>query len=205
MDRLRDGIRKFRNETFPQQRELMETLAREGQKPHTLVIACSDSRIQFSDWTQADPGEFFIIRNAGNIVPHPSVPTGVSASIDYALEFLPIRNVIVAGHSHCGAVTALFDEVDESDGISSVEAWLLHAGEARERTRAKHPDCDRNETIRHAIGENVLLQIENLRQYESVKARSDDQALEIIGWVLEFETGTVWEYDAATDQWAAIE
>lgn len=202
MERLKQGIREYRTNVFPQQQELLQRLAAEGQKPHTLVIACSDSRIKVNEWTSADPGEFFVIRNAGNIVPPPGSPTnGVSASIEYAIENLPIEHVIVAGHSHCGAVTALFSP-EQLDALPEVKAWLEYALEARLRAEQKFPDVEGERRIRKGVAENVLLQLEHLREYPCVHRRVDDGQLELYAWVFEFETGHTWEHDPATRQWA---
>lgn len=205
MERLRQGIRDYRANVFPRQRELMEKLAREGQKPHTLVIACSDSRIKVSEWTQAHPGEFFIVRNAGNIVPPTGSPAnGAAASIEFAMNHLPIRNVIVAGHSHCGAVSALFTP-EVLDELPEVKAWLQNALEARPRAEQKYPKATGDEQIARAVGENVLLQLEHLREYPCIQKGLNEGRLELYAWVFEFETGTTWEHKAETGEWAPIE
>jgi carbonic anhydrase len=206
MDRLKQGIHQFRTEVFPQQRELLERLAREGQTPHTLVITCSDSRIKVDEWTQADPGEFFVIRNAGNIVPPwGSVQhSGVTASIEYSVRVLPIENVIIAGHSHCSAITAVL-KPDIVKNMPSVKSWLEHARDARTRAEQKFPDVDGPRMLRKTIAENVLLQRENLLTFPCVKEKVQVGALKVFPWVLEFETGCVWEYDDAAEKWAVLE
>lgn len=205
MERLKQGVRDFRAKVFPRQKALMEGLARDGQKPHTLVIACSDSRIKVSEWTQADPGEFFFVRNAGNIVPPPGSPAnGAAASIEYAVRNLPIRNVIVAGHSHCGAVSALFTpEVLEE--LPEVKAWLQNALEARPRAESKYPNVKGDDRIALAVGENVLLQLEHLREYPCIQDGLKEGKLELYAWVFEFESGTTWEHNTQTGKWMPIE
>jgi carbonic anhydrase len=205
MERLKQGIRRYRENVFPQQRELLEKLAREGQKPHTLVIACSDSRIKVSEWTQADPGEFFVVRNAGNIIAPPdSPPNGVAASIEYAVKCLPIRNVIIAGHSHCGAVSALFD-ARLLESLAQVAPWLQHALKARERAEELVPELDVERRVHSAIKENVLLQLEHLRAYPCIQAGVGAGQLELHAWMLEFEAGLTWVHDEATGAWSRLE
>jgi len=206
MDRLKAGIHHFRTEVFPQQKELLEKLALEGQKPHTLVIACSDSRIKLDEWTRADPGEFFVIRNAGNVVPPwDSVEhSGVTASIEYAIRVLPIHNVIIAGHSHCGAITAVMHP-EQMENMPSVKAWLEHAKEARTRAETKFPEVDETRILRKAIAENVLLQVENLKGFPCVQEKLEAGTLKIFPWVLEFETGNVYEYNYEAQLWIVLE
>ena len=112
MQNLIPGLRRYTENIFPEQKDLFEELS-QGQKPHTLIITCSDSRIDPNLLTQAQPGEIFVIRNAGNITP----PFGASgggeeASIEFAIDGLKVSNVVVCGHSHCGAMAALMDKVD---------------------------------------------------------------------------------------------
>ncbi|MBZ0138084.1 MAG: carbonic anhydrase [Planctomycetes bacterium] len=206
MDRLKKGIHDYRRDVFPQQKELLERLAKEGQKPHTLVIACSDSRVRVTEWTGADPGEFFVIRNAGNIVPPwDSVEhSGVTASIEYAIRVLPIENVIIAGHSHCGAITAVL-KPEQMANMPSVRKWLDHAQNARTRAEQKFPDSDDTRKLRKTIAENVLLQVENLKTFPCVQEKVAAGTIKIFPWVVEFETGNVWEYDTATEKWGVLE
>jgi carbonic anhydrase len=195
MDKLREGIRKYRNDVFPGMRPQLERLMRDGQRPEILVIACSDSRIKLADFTQADPGELFIVRNAGNIVPpwgkHPS---GVAASIEYAVSVLPIRDVIIAGHTGCGAMAALL-QPKQIEKLPAVREWLSYAPVTM--------PCDDAHLHIEVTRENILLQLEHLHEYPCVKQRMAEGKLNTHGWVFAIETGEVWEHSSAG--WHVIE
>jgi carbonic anhydrase len=203
MKRLKEGLRSYRDNVFPAQKELLERLAREGQKPHTVVVACSDSRIKVSQWTRADPGEFFIVRNAGNIVPPPGCVSGVGASLEYAVKCLPIRHVIVAGHSHCGAVSALFDPI-LLESLPETRRWLEHAREARPRAEERCGPGEQAQHIREAVAQNVVLQLDHLRAYPFIREGVEAGRLTLYGWVLDFETGSTWELDENSGEWSLV-
>jgi carbonic anhydrase len=193
MQKLLEGIRRYHDEIFPTKREQLERLMREGQKPEILAVACSDSRIKLGDLTQSGPGELFVVRNAGNIVPPwGEMPSGVSASIEYAVNVLPIRDIIVAGHTGCGAMHAVL-EPQAIREMPQVMGWLKFAREA-------HCTGSLMETTR----KNVLLQLQHLRTYPCVKEREDAGKLGIHGWVLMMETGDVDEYNEAEQRWERI-
>ncbi len=195
MDKLREGIRKYRAEVFPQIRPQLERLMREGQKPEILVIACSDSRVKIGDFTQADPGDLFIVRNAGNIVPPWGMhPSGVAASIEYAVSTLPIRDVIVAGHTGCGAMSALL-QPRAVDHLPAVKEWLSYAPVTM--------PCEDSHMQLEVTRENVMFQLMHLREYPCVKTAMAEGRLALHGWVYAIETGEVWEQQDSG--WRVIE
>jgi carbonic anhydrase len=194
MEKLKAGIRRYRWEIFPGLRPRLEKLMKEGQRPEVLVIACSDSRVKLADFTQMDPGDIFVVRNAGNIVPPWGVhPSGVAASIEYAVSVLPIRDVIIAGHTGCGAMEAL-RRPEELKELSAVRDWLAYAPLAK-------PGDDPKDPLLELIRSNVRLQLEHLREYPCVKARGGGIGLH--GWIYSIETGEVWEDTKAG--WRIIE
>ena len=159
----------------------------------------------FESLTGCGPGELFIVRNAGNIIPqYGKYMGGVTASIEYAIRVLPIHNVIIAGHSHCGAITAVMHP-EQMENMPSVKAWLEHAKEARTRAETKFPEVDETRILRKAIAENVLLQVENLKGFPCVQEKLEAGTLKIFPWVLEFETGNVYEYNYEAQLWIVLE
>lgn len=192
MKNLMPGLRKFTENIFPEQKDLFETLS-QGQKPHTLLITCSDSRIDPNLLTQTQPGEIFVIRNAGNIIP----PFGASgggeeASIEFAVDGLNVSNIVVCGHSHCGAMAALMDKVN-LESLPSVKHWLRHAQTTKKRVLACSKNNDFN--LMDVIEENILTQTDNLKTHPSVSCALRQNKIRIYGWVYQFETGQVTVYD----------
>jgi carbonic anhydrase len=188
MKTLLEGLRRFSNDVYPDKRSLFEELSR-GQKPHTLMITCSDSRIDPNLVTQTEPGEIFVVRNAGNIVPpFGSSRGGEEASIEFAIEALGVTNIVICGHSHCGAMNALM-EPEKVASLPSVEHWLRHAAATRRRVQAAQ------DTALSPGEENVLVQAENLKTHPAVSAALRRGTLEIFGWIYQFEDGLVRIYD----------
>jgi carbonic anhydrase len=194
MKRILDGLTKFQTEVYPGQRQLFERLAR-AQHPETLFLTCSDSRIVPDLITQTRPGDLFICRNAGNIAPaFGDVIGGVSASIEYAVVALEVKDIIVCGHSNCGAITALLHPERLAD-MPAVAAWLRYAERARVVVRENYPDLEGDALLDALIQENVVAQLENLRTHPSVASRLRRGQLTLHGWVYDIETGliTAWQ------------
>jgi carbonic anhydrase len=204
MQKLIDGIHQFQLETFKNEREHFERLA-EGQSPETLFITCSDSRINPNQLTRARPGELFILRNAGNIVPaYGGVTTGECATIEYAVKVLEVKDIIICGHSHCGAMSGLLHP-ETLDGIPNVAQWLKNAESTRIIINENYRNLDDEIRLKVAIQENVLVQIENLRTHPAVAARLARGTLRLHAWVYKFETGEVFAYDPRLAQYALVE
>lgn len=192
MIHLLPGLRKFTNEVFPSQQPLFERLS-QGQQPHTLMITCSDSRIDPNLVTQTRPGELFIVRNAGNIVPpYGGSGGGEEAAIEFALEGLRVSNIVVCGHSHCGAMAALVNP-EKVASLPSVTSWLKYAQATKRRLEATEGDWP--PPLSQVVEENVLVQADNLRTHPSVSAALRQGRVRIFGWVYHFETGAVTVYD----------
>lgn len=203
MEHLVRGVHEFRNEYFKENQELFEALAH-GQQPDTLLITCSDSRIQPGILTNASPGELFVIRNAGNLVPPVGTPNGSeAATIEYAVQVLRVPHIIVMGHSHCGAMKALL-QPESLATLPRVEDWLKYAEPVRETLRTQYADCTGAELHNAAIKENVLLQLEQLLTYPAVAERAAAGQIKLHAWVYEFETGRVLAYDPVTKHFASI-
>lgn len=197
------GVHRFKAEVFSQHQESFERLA-QRQSPEVLFITCSDSRIDPSLITQTEPGELFVLRNAGNIVPpHGSSQGGEEATIEYAVTALGVKHIVVCGHSHCGAMKGLLAP-ESLASLPNVEKWLSHAQATWQRIKDNDYDGDEESHLATAIEQNVLVQLDNLRTIPAVNARLAKQAIELHGWVYVIETGDVHTYDAATARFTPL-
>lgn len=205
MQKLVEGIHQFQNQFFTSNKQLFERLAR-GQHPLALFITCSDSRIDPNLLTQTDPGELFIMRNAGNIVPpYGAVLGGEAATIEYAVAVLKVRDIIICGHSHCGAMNGLLhpEQIGELPAVRN----FLKCAECTARIMKENYGHITNERDRltATVEENVLVQLENLRTHPSVAAALGRDELKLHGWVYKFETGQVFGYNPEKGQFAPVE
>lgn len=192
---LTEGIRRFQQGVFPTKAELFGRLATTHQ-PSTLFIGCSDARVVPELITQQDPGELFVIRTAGNLVPaHSPVADGVAASIEYAVDVLGVSDIVVCGHSACGAMTALAEGRSLS-ALPATAAWLRHADASL--TRAG----DGRDEVAVLVRHNVLAQLANLATHPSVARAAANGRITLHGWVFDIATGNVEEVNP-TGQTAA--
>lgn len=195
MDKLAAGVIKFQKEEYPKRRELFAELA-QGQTPEALFIACSDSRVDPNLITQTEPGELFICRNAGNIVPPHTNHTGaMTASIEFALGALHVPQIIVCGHSQCGAMKGAANP-DQLDDFPHVKEWLSYARAAvlttKEKGGSELSDQDRLDLLTR---ENVVLQMAHLRTHPYVAAHLATGKVQIHGWVYDIKDGGVFAFD----------
>lgn len=203
MQKLIDGLHRFQKDVFRSRRDFFERLAK-GQSPETLFITCSDSRINPNLITQTGPGDLFIIRNAGNIVPpYGAVYGGEEATIEYAVAALGVRDVIICGHSHCGAMKALLEPKESAD-LPAVTRWLRHAEATRRIIKENYGHLDGERLLTACVEENVLVQLESLRTHPAVAAALAAKKLHLHGWVYKIETGEVFSYDPEVSQFMPI-
>jgi carbonic anhydrase len=182
---------------------LFERLA-DGQHPVALFITCSDSRINPNMVTQTDPGELFILRNAGNIIPpHGAGNGGEAATIEFAIAGLGIPDIIVCGHSRCGAMQGLLNPERLKD-MPAVASWLSHAEATRRIVRDKYRERTGAALLTTTVEENVLVQLENLRTHPSVAAGVAQGKLKLHGWVYKIETGEIFAYDPERGQFVSV-
>ncbi len=207
MDRIIEGISRFRADVFPQQKERYETLARDGQKPCALVISCSDSRVVPEIITASGPGDLFVTRNAGNIVPpfSETADGGVTSAIEYAVIGLGVGHVVVCGHTGCGAMGALLHP-EKLAAMPTVARWLGHCrcslAVFRENDGADLPE---GEAARRLAMGNVAAQLIHLRTHPCVAAGVAAGTLTLHGWLFEIETGTLLAMDGETGAFSAID
>lgn len=195
MKKLIKGLRDFQKNHFSTYQELFEQLAH-GQKPRVLFITCSDSRIDPNLITQAQVGELFVLRNAGNIVPpYGAANGGEGATIEYAVHALGIEQIIVCGHSHCGAMKGLLQLSTLSDDMPLVYDWLKHTEATRRLIKENYYDYEGEELLEATVAENVLTQLENLRTYPVIRSNIQQGKLSLHAWIYHLETGSVFVYD----------
>jgi carbonic anhydrase len=203
VQKLIRGIHQFQEQGFRPLQDLFEQLAR-GQQPETLLITCSDSRIDPALLTQSRPGDLFILRNAGNIVPpHGPHGSGEAATIEFAVGALGVRDIIICGHSHCGAMQALL-EPNSVASFPTVSAWLVHAEATRRIIRDNYGHLEGERLLTATAEENVLVQLENLRTLPSVASRLARGDLHLHGWVYKIETGEVFAFDSESGQFVPL-
>jgi carbonic anhydrase len=204
MQKLIRGLHHFQQHVFRPQREFFETLA-SGQRPEVLFISCSDSRINPNLITQTGPGELFIVRNAGNIVPpHSHDPGGEAATIEYAVEALRVTDIIICGHSRCGAMNALIHP-ESLANMPIVQAWLANAEAVRRIMRTSYGHVTGDALLDVLVAENVLVQIEHLRTQPAVAAALARGMVRLHAWVYTIESGEVFAYDPESGQYEYIE
>lgn len=193
MEKLISGLHQFQSEIFRSHKELFERLA-QGQNPEALFITCSDSRINPNLLTQTSPGDLFILRNAGNIIPpYGAANGGEGATIEFAVRGLRVKDIIVCGHSLCGAMKGLISP-EGLEEMPAVAAWLKHAEATRRILKDTYTGLNDDQTLNVAIQLNVLVQLESLRTHPCVASRLAQGELTLHGWIYKIETGQVFSY-----------
>ena len=196
--RLVEGVLHFSEQVYPERRAEFQRLAA-GQRPHTLFITCADSRVVPEMITQTDPGELFVCRNIGNIVPaYGEMLGGVSAIVEFACTALDVSHVVVCGHSDCGAMKGLLNP-DEPGlrRMPTVASWLRNAEAARSVVEVTRPGLEGAEKVQALVEQNVRTQMQHLRTHPAVAARVAEGSLSLHGWVYGIEDGTVHTVDEA--------
>lgn len=192
MNNLLPGLRKFTREVFPDLKPEFENLSK-GQTPHTLFITCSDSRVVPNLLTQTAPGEIFLVRNAGNIVPpYGASRGGEEAAIEFAVDGLKVTNIVICGHTQCGAMAALLTP-EKLDSLPAMKNWLQHASATKKRIDILSENKERS--LIEVIQENIIVQADNLKTHPAVSAALLMNRVRIYGWVYHFESGRVDIYD----------
>lgn len=202
MDEILAGVRAFQREVYPQYRDLFERLAA-GQSPKALFVTCSDSRVDPLLVTQSPPGELFVLRNAGNLVPPYDGPGGgVAATVEFAVIALRVKHIIICGHSGCGAMAGLLDP-RLTHRMPRIVEWLQHARVVRDSLAAAG-QLDAPDALRRAVEANVIAQLGHLRTHPSVSEALEAGQLKLHGWVYHLATGDVETYDSAQGQFRLL-
>jgi carbonic anhydrase len=198
MQQLIDGYARFRSSVFPQQSRLFEQLAK-GQQPQALFICCSDSRVVPEMIVQSDPGSLFPCRSVGNLVPPPTeTSSGVAATVEYAVRVLKIPDVIVCGHSDCGAMKGIL-ESEKIESLPAVRAYLQHAGPSSKwltHLLKNTGSMSFEHKLRMLTEANVIAQLQNLRVHPAVDEALKRGTVRVHGWVYDIGTGGIQQFDA---------
>lgn len=203
MQKLIQGIHHFESNLFRSQREFFENLA-DGQKPEALFITCSDSRVIPHLITHTEPGDLFTLRNAGNIVPpYGSRGGGEEATIEYAVSVLGVRDIIVCGHTHCGAMAGLLNPETVAH-LPGVKEWLGYAEATRRIIQENYGHLEGEALLTAAVEENTLVQLENLRSHPAVASRITRGKIALHAWVYHIARGKVFSYDPLEGQFVPI-
>lgn len=204
MNELIGRVFSFEKQVFPNQAHLYSKLATDGQSPKALMISCADSRVVPEHIMQAEPGDLFVCRNAGNIVPPFSTQNGgVSSTVEYAVAALKVRDIIVCGHSDCGAMKALMNP-HMLEGMPNVAAWLRHSHAAECVVKQGYPELENGESVRTASLENVVVQLAHLRTHPSVAAGIARGEISLHGWFVDIKAGQVLGLDGVTGRFVPI-
>jgi len=194
----------FEKTIFPDSGELFAKLSSQGQTPKALMISCADSRIVPEQILQAQPGDLFVCRNAGNIVPpYATMNGGVSSTVEYAVMALGVRDIIVCGHSGCGAMAAVANPVG-LDAMPNVAAWLRHSNAAQKVVDDGYPHLEGEDRVRAMTLENVVAQLNHLRTHPSVASGVARGEISLHGWYVDIHAGQVLGLDGQTGQFVPL-
>ncbi len=204
MQKLLKGALTFRRHVFTAYRQLFERLA-DGQEPEALFITCSDSRVVPNLITSTDPGDLFVVRNIGNIVPpaNPSDQDNAEASaLEYALNVLKVGHIVICGHSGCGAMKAALGTID--DKMPHVRMWLRHTESAKKLLEA-YTDVTEPQARADLLSEiNVLVQLKHLKTHPLVQEKLDDGSLHLHAWFFEIDSAQLYTYDPIEEEFVPI-
>ncbi len=195
--RMTSGFRRFQQRWYHDD-PVFDSL-RLGQSPHSLVIACSDSRVDPILLTDSRPGELFVVRNVANIVPpyvRSETPHGVSSALEYAVKHLKVKDIVVMGHACCGGIHALIAGETRGGGDEFIDHWVGMAGEALERARSECGDACEADLARSCEMWNVRISLENLTTFPWVKNLVEERKLALHGWYFDLQSGELLEYDS---------
>ncbi|SFK08134.1 carbonic anhydrase [Mesorhizobium albiziae] len=199
-----ERIFSFEKKVFLSNLELYGRLARHGQSPQALIIACADSRIAPEHIMQAEPGDLFVTRNVGNIVPPFSQANGgVTSVVEYAVTALGVRDIVVCGHSDCGAMKALA-RPEALAQMPNVSAWLRHAEAARKVVDELDPGLDDKARLHAVALENINVQLTQLKTHPSVAAAIAQGRLALHGWFVDIHAGEILALNAENGAFVAV-
>lgn len=195
--RMVAGYRRFRDRFFNEETDVYTRLASAGQRPKTLMIACSDSRVDPAILFSLSPGEIFVVRNVANLVPPFESNMGfhgVSAAIEFAVVNLEVENIIVLGHRQCGGIRSLFQPEAIREG-GFVAQWMSIARDAKDKVISKVGHADMDTLCRECERESIVISLENLKSFPFVSEAVVKRGLQLIGIYFDLENGHLWYYD----------
>ncbi len=207
MQKLIQGVHSFQANEFRSYSGLFRRLAREGQNPHTLFITCADSRVLAELITGSQPGDLFVVKNVGNIVPPASVggPNSTAAAVEFAIESLEVSDIVICGHTQCGAVAALMGGIPRAAHQAHLAEWLEQARPVRDAVVRNYGNITDPAAIETLMAEeNVLFGLENLKTYAVVRRALETQRVRLHGWMFQIRTAKLFAYSSETGQFEPL-
>jgi len=207
-DELVRSYQKFKEKYGKEYSSLFQKLVDEGQSPKTLFIACSDSRVVPNLITHTKPGDLFIARNIGNFIPPydpNSEASATPAAIEYAVSVLKVSNIIVCGHTHCGACKSLHQDIPDEPEMLNIKKWLKFGESAKNQALAYVGKDDKEKLYAATEKFNIIDQMKNLLTYPGVKSRVESGELFVIGWYYHLEDGSLEYFDPVEHRFLPLE
>ncbi len=203
MEKLIKGLHKFQTEVFPIQKDFFQDLTK-GQNPEILFVTCSDSRINPHLVTSADPGDLFVLRNAGSIIPLYNTSVGEAATIEFAVCELKVKDIIICGHTHCGAIKAVSDIANLQEQ-PNLQAWITdNILPTLNLVEKNYPNLDQHSMADILLQEHVLQQTENLKTHPVVAQAIAKEELALHAWIYAFESGDIYSFNLQEGQFELI-
>lgn len=199
MDNLLNGIRGFKETYFKKEEELFKQLSQK-QAPKFFLITCVDSRIDPGLITRTKPGDIFVLRNVGNIVPPYDAPAdknSAAAALEFAVLGLKVTDIIVCGHSNCGAMNALYKKPEELGNMPHLRDWLKIAANVKDSVASINPGLKGNDCQRMTEEQNILLQLKNIQTYSFIETALKEGAIRLHGWYYDIGAGDILVYNAS--------
>ena len=204
IEHLKHGFKDFRAAAFEKKPEDWQKFVENGQAPQVAVVACSDSRVDPAIMLNADPGDIFVIRNVANLVPpHDEAGGyhGTSAALEYAVQHLKVKHIIVLGHAYCGGINSLFGpRKKDVEGHFFIPPWMSIAEPAHRRVKATMPDASHDEQARACEKGSVMVSLENLMTFACVRRKVNQSELRLHGWFVDIKAGSLSCYNPTTNQ-----
>jgi carbonic anhydrase len=202
--KLISGFRLFKSTSFPKQKDVINHLLEQGQKPSTLVISCSDIRLPPAEIFETNPGELYIISNIGGLVPKHGTSGihGIMSAIEYAVNELQVENIVVLGHAKCDGIKMMMSDkfLSANNGLSeSMTTWLSVASEARDAVKKQLADKSAEEQQASCERESIIISMRNLATYPYIKKRMEENKLQIFGWQFDIENGEIMSFNTETN------
>jgi carbonic anhydrase len=208
--RLMAGFKRFKEKYFVPvdlENSVYYKLASAGQTPKTMLIGCSDSRVDPAILTGAEPGELFVVRNVANLVPPCESSTGgfhgTSSALEFAVQHLKVENIIILGHRQCGGVQALMNSTPETPN-SFIGQWMSIAKEAKQYVLLNHGDLSKESQYRLAEMESIKISIKNIKTFPFVREAIAERQMNVIGVYFDLEEGELWELEESTNQFRQL-
>jgi carbonic anhydrase len=205
--RLMAGFKRFRHKYFEGENPIYQKILAHGQAPKTLIIGCSDSRVDPAILTSAGPGELFVVRNVANLVPPYEEKDGyhgVSSAIEFAVVNLKVENVVVLGHQQCGGIRALMTGL-ENPGVSFIARWVRIAEAAKISVLSKHKGANIDTLCGHCELESIRVSMRNLRTFPFVVDAIKNRDMNVIGAYFDIEEGHLLELNEQTGEFTALD